>query len=367
MEPITPTIVRQCVQLAQQGTATIRGTQWSLHNKTCFMVTAWEVVNMPVGSRKGESTRLPGDVDSNDWFDRASVSCERKGRVYVDPSPDVWASLREGDYVLLAPKGSKCDTWGTCHGTEPIVLPFHDDDLNAARWIRDIELRYPVRGTARAETALFASEDGGPFSDATFAAYIKAVLQHVLGVTKARLYSPHSWRVWLATSLRMCDASDARIQAFGRWLNPASIKIYARMTKAEYAEWVDKMMKVRHIDTARTTNLPIMDTVGAIAMWGQQLDISTKHIMPATPRDTAPAKTPPPSPLKNGDRVSVYWTEIQEWHVGTFTSSRVEVGDDGALQRASRIVYDRQGRWTSCSTKALTYWHCLDDEVWQRA
>ena len=280
--------------------------------------------------------------------------------------PIVWQSLSEGDYVLIAPKGSKCDTWGTCHGTEPIVLPFHDDQLNAARWIRDMELRYPVRGKARTTTALFATDDGGPFNDSTFAAYIMAVLEHVLGKTKARLYSPHSWRVWLATSLRMCDASDARIQAFGRWLNPASIKIYARMTKAEYAEWVDKMMKVRHIDAARTTNLPIMDAVGAIAIWGQQLDITGKQIMPAPPRDVKPVK-PPPSTLKSGDRVSVYWTDIQEWHVGTFTSSIVEVGDDGALQRASRIVYDRQSRWAHCSTKELTYWHCLDDEMWQRA
>ena len=43
----------------------------------------------------------------------------------------------------------------------------------------------------------------------------------------------------------MGGASDARIQAFGRWLNPDSIKIYARISKEEYAEWIDKLMAVR--------------------------------------------------------------------------------------------------------------------------
>ena len=50
----------------------------------------------------------------------------------------------------------------------------------------------------------------------------------MVGVTRAKLLSPHSWRVWLATALRSAGASDATIQALGRWLNPESIKIYAR-------------------------------------------------------------------------------------------------------------------------------------------
>ena len=47
-------------------------------------------------------------------------------------------------------------------------------------------------------------------------------LKATMGESRAKLLSPHSWRVWLASSLRMCNASDARIQAMGRWLNPAS-------------------------------------------------------------------------------------------------------------------------------------------------
>ena len=43
------------------------------------------------------------------------------------------------------------------------------------------------------------------------------------------------------------------------------------MTKQEYAGWVDKLMSVQRIDTARTTNLPVMDAADAFSLWGDQL------------------------------------------------------------------------------------------------
>ena len=63
-------------------------------------------------------------------------------------------------------------------------------------------------------------------------------------------------------------------------LNPESIKIYARMTEQEYASWVDKLMKVKRIDTARTTSLPVMDMADAIAMWGDQLKADHAPLRP---------------------------------------------------------------------------------------
>ena len=192
-----------------------------------------------------------------------------------------------------------------------------------------------------------------PFSDASFAAIIMAALRAVLGDDRAKLLSPHSWRVWLASALRMCGATDARIQAMGRWLNPDSIKIYSRMSKEEYGSWVDKLMAVRRIDTARTTSLPVMDMAGAIAAWGEQLHVDTPSVV-------APWHEPPqseavgPAPLKRGARVSVYWTEMAEWFTGTFTTSRVENADGGGKQRACCVVYDAIGPWASCTKAQLT-------------
>ena len=134
-------------------------------------------------------------------------------RAVVDPTESELRSMREGDLARLAPKGAKCDSFGTCHGTdgtEPIVLPFHDQELNAARWLRDIELHKPCRGTARNATALFGDENGDPYTDARFSTLIMALLTHVLGGERAALLSPHSWRgcgwhlpcAWLAPATR---------------------------------------------------------------------------------------------------------------------------------------------------------------------
>ena len=165
----------------------------------------------------------------------------------------------------------------------------------------------------------------------------------------------------------MCNASDARIQAFGRWLNPDSLRIYARISKQEYGEWVDKLMSVRRIDTARTTSLPVMDVADAIAVWGDQLKIEGTAMLDTWTEHAAAAPSAPPrSSLHPGDRVSIYWTDLEQWFQGTFTSSRVEDADGGGQQRASRIVYDATGPWAQCTPKQLTYWHCLDDEQWTK-
>ena len=250
----------------------------------------------------------------------------------------------------------------------PFILPFHDTPLNAAKWLRDIELRWPAHGPTRDVLPLFPDENGKPFNDATFSALINAVLAAVLGKDRAKLLSPHSWRVWLASSLRMCGATDARIQAMGRWLNPDSIKIYARMTTQEYALWVDKLMAVKRIDTARTTSLPVMDAAAAIAQWHDQLHVNgmahvTEWVAPA------PVEVAPPALTKRGDRVSVYWTDMpgapNEWFTGTCKATRVESADGGGQQRATCVAYDPVGVWKNCTPAQLTYWHCLDDEHWQ--
>ena len=228
--------------------------------------------------------------------------------------------------------------------------------------------RRPCRGDHRKSMPLFADDQGRPFRDATFSDLVMGVLTRVVGATRAQMLSPHSWRVWLASSLRMCNASDARIQAFGRWLNPDSLRIYARISKEEYSEWIDKLMSVRRIDTARTTSLPIMDAADAIAAWGDELRIDGSAMLETWNEhgSAPPSRAPPPPDLNPGDRISVYWTELQAWYQGTFTSSRVEDADGGGKQRASRIVYDATGTWAQCSAKQLTYWHCLDDETWTK-
>ena len=107
-----------------------------------------------------------------------------------------------------------------------------------------------------------------------------------------------------------------------------------------------------------------MDAADAIAAWGDQLKVQGPSALERWDDATPPAAAPPPL-LQAGERISVYWTELDEWFDGTFTSSRVEPSDDGGTQRAYRIVYDAVGPWSHCNAKQLTYYHCLDDEQWR--
>ena len=260
--------------------------------------------------------------------------------------------MKDGDVARLAPKGAKCDQYGTCYGTEPIIIPFHDTPTNAAKWMRNIELRWPCHGKDRKTLPLFCDEHGDPFTDSRFTALIMATLVAVLWCERAALFSPHSWRVWLASALRIKGASDPLIMAFGRWMNPESVKVYARLGVDEYCTWMDKIMTVRHIDATRTTNLPVMEAADALEGWHEQLDGPMERNEPAEPSP----------PVQNGTRISVYWTEMEEWYHGAVTSSRIETGDDGQPQRATRIVYDATGPWK----RQRAYWHCLDDETWNQ-
>ena len=297
-------------------------------------------------------------------------SCKRASKankVVTKPTRPLLQSMKEGDLVRLATKGAKCDTWGTCHGTEPIVLPFHQHGTNAARAIRDIELRWMCDDDERDELPLFCDSKGRPFSDQRFGRLVKSALTLAVGAERARVLSPHSWRVWLATAMRTLGASDAEIQALGRWLNPESIKIYARLGVAEYCKWMDKIMLVRNIDAARTTTLPIMDQHELFEPW--QRTLGSREAAGKRPRErdafdeqAANHAPPPEKPVASGERVQVYWTDMDKWFTGTVTKNQRERGDDGHMQRAYRIVYDASGSWQKKAD--LVYWHCLDDENW---
>ena len=57
VEPVTPPIIEKAINIAVAGRQVLLGVTWSLSIWTCFIVTAWMVINLVVGSRKGESTK----------------------------------------------------------------------------------------------------------------------------------------------------------------------------------------------------------------------------------------------------------------------------------------------------------------------
>ena len=144
-------------------------------------------------------------------------------------------------------------------------------------------------------------------------------------------------------------------------MNPESIKIYARLGTEEYKHWIDKMMTVTHIDAARTTNLPPLDQADVLRLWWEDAGGATAR-QPRT-HDDRIERSAPGDALAAGSRVSVFWTDMDEWFTGTVSRTRIEPADDGGSQRATQIIYDAVGNWTTA--RQLTYWHCLDDENWE--
>ena len=109
----------------------------------------------------------------------------------------------------------------------------------------------------------------------------------------------------------------------GRWLNPDSIKIYARMGIEEYGHWVDKLMTVRHIDAARTRHYQLAgyrsytDLADVLGPWYRSMDMQLErnNEPEADPFDenAAPPNNAPSPPLGKGTKLSVYWTDMEQW------------------------------------------------------
>ncbi|KAL3903573.1 MAG: hypothetical protein SGPRY_011621, partial [Prymnesium sp.] len=154
------------------------------------------VIDICVGSRKGESALLPLDTDLKACFTRDCLTWRLAGKVVSNPSRAQLAAVTEGDLARLAPKGAKCDQWGMCYGTEPIILPYHNAECNPARWLADIELRWPCEGQHRMNLPLFCDHSGEPFS-LDYATWMDK-LTHVHHVDALR-----------TTSLPVMDAHEA--------------------------------------------------------------------------------------------------------------------------------------------------------------
>ena len=93
------------------------------------------------------------------------------------------------------------------------------------------------------------------------------------------------------------------------WMGSPCCRVCAHVQTSICALGVVKVMSVRRIDTARTTNIPIMDMADAIAAWGEESWTST----PASQSGTSPmpkATSEPGLPVKAGWRIAVFLTDM---------------------------------------------------------
>ena len=177
---------------------------------------------------------------------------------YADPSPALLGSMRDGDLAILVPPKSKCDQYGLEWGQAPIYLRYHSSaPICAARALRDLELRMPLRGLSMREGhLLFVRSDGSPLLAADVDKMFKECLR-TSGVPRnaAARYSPHSFRRYLACALRAQKAPDATIQALLRWKTAESLKLYSILNDESYADLIDGA-GAADVSSMRTNALP---------------------------------------------------------------------------------------------------------------
>ena len=283
----------------------------------------------------------------------------------ADPSEGQLRMIRAGDLVYLAPCSTKPDQFGEATCSFPSVLEHDGTDTCAAAAIVDMELERPCRGADRASTPLFVTASGDAYTYGTLNNMLHSLVTAVFGTEVAATISWHSFRIGLACELRAAGCPDAVIQIICRWQCPESIQEYAQLSVRSHTEWLRSTNTVDY-DAVRVSNLPVLDNSEALADLEEptsaQRTRARQVVAAGDTRAAAPPPSQPPPPLlAKGDRVEVLWGG--DWWAGSFTSSRRDVGPDGAPsgKRAHRILYDAARGW---STYAC--YHVLEEETWRR-
>ena len=169
-------------------------------------------------------------------------------------------SLRPGDCAILTPVPVKNDPFAIFFGNHPIWLPFDaSDPYNAAFWLADLELAFPVEVVHRRSVPLFPGDDAGsPLTFSMADTIFHAVAVAGLGATRAAMLSLHSGRVFCACALLAQGAPRSMILALCRWRDERSLDVYARPSAAEYLGWMTKV-SVAVVDSIAPRNMPQLD------------------------------------------------------------------------------------------------------------
>lgn len=166
--------------------------------------------------------------------------------------------LRPGDCAVLNPGGAKNDQQMQEFGTQPMYLPYIDNDPNnPCETLQRMEQNMPCSN--RKAAPLFAVAAGGaPLLPARADEMFSQLAVFALGRDQASRISLHSCRTQLACALKASGCEDPKIQAFARWKTPESVNIYGRFNPEDYAMWMRRAAAAR-TSSSQVTNLCQLD------------------------------------------------------------------------------------------------------------
>ena len=231
------------------------GGGWSLDwsSRAGKSLAALTAVLAQTGFRKSEVS-VPSQLDTLHYcLQRSHLHWVIQGVPVDRPTAAQLRQLRAGDFAVLTPPPSKSDPFDMVWGGNPIWLPFvFGEPLCAAIALADLLLAWPTDGAV--DSAVFTHDDGKPFTGSQLDKALERMLLHAYPPATVRLYSWHSARIFLCTSLLEAGASRAQIQALCRWQTEDSIAVYGRLSAASYSALITAAMGVS-VTTARAHNL----------------------------------------------------------------------------------------------------------------
>jgi hypothetical protein len=117
-------------------------------------------VGISTGFRKAECATPNGRALDQRRLRRSNLLWRINGVSVADPTAAQLNSLTPGrDGAILIPPPSKADQFGDIWGVHPIHLEYDPSDrANAATWLQQVELQFPVHGARRAAVALFFTD-----------------------------------------------------------------------------------------------------------------------------------------------------------------------------------------------------------------
>ena len=206
------------------------------------------------GFRKAEVFRSNETTQYLTWLHLTWIIA---GTPVSSPSDEQLKSLREGDYLAVTPVPSKADQFNIVWGAHPLYLPFHEQPRNAPAALRDLALQVGPLGR-QPDRPVFVQENGSAFEGRVMATALYKAMSYVVGATRAKLYTWHSARIYLATHMLKCKVPAATIQAMLRWQTDESLRAYARLSMQECGDMLDRAASAT-IVSVQSANLPLYE------------------------------------------------------------------------------------------------------------
>jgi len=260
-EPMRMSVVKQMVNLPSGSRISPSGRYAVIHWLDPFW-TSWRaclLTMLSTGFRKNEISLHSSAVFTKGRLSRASIWWHIGAVTYSDPDVRTLQSFTHGDYVIMKPPLAKNDQFGQAFGNKPIYLPYHESVLCAALALRDLEVRFPMRGAIRQHAPLFAMDARlQPFRHDVIDSIFHRHIGLVVGSEAAQCYSLHSFRIGLACALLKSGKPLPLIQALLRWMSPESLIPYARLDPLEYGNHLIHATSVE-ITGVTPANLPRLD------------------------------------------------------------------------------------------------------------